>query len=369
MFKNILLSNIEIDKSHKNYRRLVMSNLAYLIALFILLVFFFINFFIRGNTTAALVELFLILPALYGFIMIRRDKNIEKGALFATYIFFIAIVAVHFLFEFEEGIAFWALLFPFIAMSLIGAKKGLFFSFVFYIVIYSGAYYYWHDSDVEIMFYIRFVVVSFIITYLLYFYETFNSESFEKLAVLNESLEKKVEQIRQLSITDSLTTLYNKRHFDVVLNEEFNRAKRADEAFVLGIIDVDNFKLYNDTYGHNKGNDALERVGKILNSQTSRSGDYAFRIGGEEFAIILQASNCEDSYSHFNNLRKKIESESIKHINNKPFGVLTVSIGAVNVTNYKNLSIIDAYKKADRNLYNVKESGRNGVKLSILKVQ
>ncbi len=366
MFKNILLSNIEIDESHKNYRRLIMSNFAYLIALFILFIFFFINFFIRGNTTAALIEIFFVLPTLYGFIMLRRDKNIEKGALFATYIFFIAIIIVHFLFEFDEGITFWALLFPFVAMSLIGAKKGFLFSFVFYIIIYAGAYYYWHDSDVEVMFYIRFLIVSFIITYLLYFHESFSSDSFEKLAAANKSLEEKFEEVRQLSITDSLTTLYNKRHFDVVLNEEFNRAKRADEAFILGIIDIDNFKLYNDTYGHDKGNDALERVGEILNSQTSRSGDYAFRIGGEEFAIILQSSSSEDSYSHFNNLRKKIEAESIEHINNKPFGVLTVSIGATNVVNYKNLNIIDVYKKADKNLYSIKGNGRNRVKLSIL---
>ncbi len=366
MFKNILLSNIDIDASHKNYRRLIMSNLAYLIASLVLIIFFLVNYFIRDNTTAALIELFFILPALYGFIMLRRDKDIEKGALFATYLFFIAIIAVHFLFEFKEGITFWALMLPFVAMSLVGAKKGLIFSILFYIVIYFGAYYYWHDSDVEIMFYIRFVIVSFIITYLLYFYESYNSNSFEKLEVLNKSLEKRVEEIRQLSITDSLTTLYNKRHFDVVLNEEFNRAKRTGEPFVLGVIDVDNFKLYNDTYGHNRGNEALERVGKVLNSQTSRSGDYAFRIGGEEFAIILQASSFENSYSHFDGLRKKIEAENIEHINNKPYGVLSVSIGAVNVNNYKNLSIIDVYKKADKNLYYVKENGRNGVKLSIL---
>ncbi len=366
MFKNILLSNIDIDESHKNYKRLVMSNIAYLLSLLVLLAFFFINYFVRGSTTAAVIELLFILPILYGLMMLRRDKDIEKAASFAVYISFIIIIAVHFLFEFEEGITFWALLFPFISMSLINAKKGYMLSLVFYIVIYSGAYYYWHDSDVEIMFYIRFVIVSFIITYLLYFYESYSANSFDKLVILNSSLEKKIQEVRHLSITDALTTLYNKRHFDLVLSEEFNRAKRTGEAFVLAIIDVDNFKLYNDTYGHNKGNDALERVGKLLNSQTSRSGDYAFRIGGEEFAIILQASNSEDSYIHFDNLRKKIEAENIKHKNNKPFAVLTVSIGVVNVINYKDLSIIDAYKKADKNLYSIKESGRNGVKLSIL---
>jgi diguanylate cyclase (GGDEF)-like protein len=173
-----------------------------------------------------------------------------------------------------------------------------------------------------------------------------------------------MQETKMLAITDSLTTLYNKRHFDTVLNEEFNRAKRAEEPFILAIIDVDNFKFYNDTYGHDSGNDVLAQMGKVLKMQTLRSGDFAFRIGGEEFAIILQSSSKADVAMHFENLRKKVFEEKIKHVKNVPFGFLTVSIGIVSVKNYEKSTIIDAYQAADKNLYKVKNSGRNDILLS-----
>lgn len=366
MFKNILLSNIEIDPSNKDYRRLLLLNLAFLIALAVFTVFSMVNFFIRDNILIGFIELFFILFVLYGFMKLRLDKNIQRCAIFATFLLFSSLLIVHFLFEFKEGITYWALLFPFIAINIAGAKKGLIFTIIFNLIVYIGAYYYWQDGNMAWISYTRFVLVSLIITALVYFYEVSISSSFEKQAVLNESLMQRVDEIRLLAITDSLTTLYNKRHFDTVLSDEFNRAKRAGEHFILGIIDVDNFKLFNDTYGHNNGNEALERVGIILNQQTLRSGDYAFRIGGEEFAVILQSSSCEDCYDHFDNLRKKIEEEKIEHINNKPYGFLTVSIGVVTAKNYKKIGIVDVYKEADKNLYSVKKSGRNGVKHSIL---
>ncbi len=364
MLKNILLSNIDIDISHKDYRKLLMTNLGYILALGVYIIFSFSNFFIRGNLIAGTLEFIFIIPTLYGFFKLRSDQNIDKGAMYVSYLLFITMITVLFLFQFKEYIIVWALLFPFIAMNLCGAKKGLWFIIIFNTIVYVGAYYFWTDTHISIISFVRFVTVSLIISTLVYFYERCISSSFEKQFQLNESLIASVEETRILAITDSLTKLYNKRHFDSILNEEFNRAHRAEEPFVLAIIDVDNFKPYNDTYGHDGGNLALERVGKILNQQTVRSGDYAFRIGGEEFAIILQSSSSENTYKHLNDLREKIEDEKIEHINNKPYGLLTVSIGAVSILSYKMMTIIEAYRTADKNLYTVKDSGRNAVLLS-----
>ena len=364
MFKNLLLSNITIDESHKNYRKLIMTNLGYLISFTVYLVFSFSNLFLLNNHIAGLLELFFIIPALYGFFKLRKDKDISKSAIFANYLLFVTIVLIIFLFHFKDCVVAWALLFPLIAMNLCGAKKGLYFVIIFNIIVYIGAYYYWHDTYITFISYARFVTVSMIITILVYFYEKSITKSFEKQTALNDSLISSVKEARELAITDSLTNLYNKRHFDVVLSEEYNRAKRTDEAFILAIVDIDNFKLYNDTYGHDSGNNALEKVGKILKQQTSRSGDYSFRIGGEEFAVILQSSSSENIDNHFNNLRKKIEDSKIEHINNKPYGVLTISIGAVSVVNYDNTTVLDAYRQADKNLYAMKDDGRNKVLVS-----
>jgi diguanylate cyclase (GGDEF)-like protein len=364
LLKNILLSNIDIDSSHKDYRKLLIANLGYIISFTVFIVFSFSNLFFRSNNIAGFLELTFTIPALYGFFKLRSDKDIDSASMFVSYMLFAAILIVLFLFQFKECIVAWALLFPFIAMNLCGVEKGLRFIIIFNLIVYVSAYYFWSDHHVSLISYIRFVTVSMIITFLVYFYEKIILNSFEKQTQLNASLIKRVKEARELAITDSLTNLYNQRHFDLIYNEEFNRAKRAGEPLIFAIIDIDNFKLYNDTYGHDMGNSALEIVGKVLKQQTVRSGDYAFRIGGEEFALILQSSNSENIDNHLNDLRIKIEQENIEHKNNKPYNVLTISVGAVNVVNYDTVTIKEAYRKADKNLYAMKKSGRNAVLVS-----
>jgi diguanylate cyclase (GGDEF)-like protein len=343
-----------------------MTNLGYLLAFGVYIVFSFTHIFIYNNFVAGLLEFIFIIPALYGFFKLRSDKNIKKGAMRASYLLFVTISIVLFLFQFKECIVAWALLFPFVAMNLCGAEKGLRLIVVFNIIVYIGAYYFWSDSHISIISYIRFLTVSMITSTLVYFYEKSIESSFEKQSQLNASLIASVEEARELAIRDALTGLYNKRHFDTVFSEEFNRAKRAEEPFILAIIDVDNFKAYNDTYGHDSGNFALERVGKILTQQTLRSGDYAFRIGGEEFAVILQSCSSKNTYNHLDDLRQKIEDEKIEHINNPPYGILTVSIGVISIAHYEATTMIDAYRLADKNLYAIKHNGKNKVKLTAI---
>jgi diguanylate cyclase (GGDEF)-like protein len=253
----------------------------------------------------------------------------------------------------------WGLLFPIIAMNLCGTKNGLIITIVFNLIIYIFGYYYISIETIHNLIYIRYIAISIIISLLVYFYEKSFSQSFEVQNKLNKILKKN-------AITDSLTRLFNRRHFDDIMNKEFNRAKRAKKSFVLAIIDVDNFKAYNDTYGHGEGDDILIKLGEILNQQTSRSGDYAFRIGGEEFAIILQSESYEDVYTHFEHLRLLIESEEITHISNKPYNHLTISIGVTLAQDSNDTTIKEIYSTADKNLYYIKRNGRNGTKLTTL---
>jgi len=307
-----------------------------------------------------------IFPAIYGLFELRKNKKIKKNANYATFMLFFMLLALIFFFRFEEYIVIWAILFPFMAINLSGVRIGLIYVVVFNLIVYIGAYYFWQNSDAPFIEYMRIVVVSIITSLLVYFYEKNILDSFDNQKNLNESLKFRVKELRKLSITDALTKLFNKRHFDTVMYDEFNRAKRANVHFTLAILDIDNFKLYNDTYGHDKGNNALVKVGEILNEQTSRSGDYAFRIGGEEFAIVLQSDSPNNIGAYFEKLRKKIESEKILHTKNGPSGFLTVSIGVASISNYESISIMDAYRIADKKLYEVKKNGRNRVKAIII---
>ena len=166
--------------------------------------------------------------------------------------------------------------------------------------------------------------------------------------------------VEYLSITDELTGLYNRRFFNIKIEEEINRAKRENNNFSFLIMDVDYFKQYNDTYGHQKGDFALEKVSSILKKRTSRGSDFAFRLGGEEFGIITTLD--KDKMIEFATvIKNEIENLHIEHYSSKVSKYLTVSIGIISKNGFDITNSDDLYKEADDCLYEAKKLGRNSI--------
>jgi diguanylate cyclase (GGDEF)-like protein/PAS domain S-box-containing protein len=164
--------------------------------------------------------------------------------------------------------------------------------------------------------------------------------------------------VEYLSITDELTKLYNRRFFNTKFEEEINRAKRENNYFSLLIIDIDYFKEYNDTYGHQEGDSALSNVANVLINHTNRSSDFAFRLGGEEFGIIT-ISEKEKIIEFATHIKNTIEKLKIPHSKSIVSNYLTISIG---ITSRKGNDISTSailYKEADDALYIAKNNGRN----------
>jgi diguanylate cyclase (GGDEF)-like protein len=161
------------------------------------------------------------------------------------------------------------------------------------------------------------------------------------------------EKLQNLAVTDNLTGLYNRTKLDEVLNNELDRSKRFNYCFSFMFIDIDYFKMVNDTYGHQSGDDFLIEFTNLINNN-SRSTDHFFRWGGEEFVMICPEVDKENILIHAEKLRQKIESYKFKSI-----GYKTVSIG---VTLSRSDDIIDSLvKRADKALYMAKDSGRNQI--------
>ena len=179
-------------------------------------------------------------------------------------------------------------------------------------------------------------------------------ESTETLRHLNLKLE-------QASYTDSLTTLYNRRYFNVVYEREFKRALRSGKPFVFMMLDIDFFKQYNDTYGHLQGDQALQAVSRTLKSTFKRPGDYPFRLGGEEFGIILTDTDCKNARLMGEKVRANIESLKIEHKGSKILPTLSVSIGGICIVPTALMGDDALIHAADTNLYAAKERGRNQV--------
>jgi diguanylate cyclase (GGDEF)-like protein/PAS domain S-box-containing protein len=185
-----------------------------------------------------------------------------------------------------------------------------------------------------------------------------NNEFIGFTAIRTNITDKK--HIEQLSITDELTDLYNRRFFNIKIEEEINRAKRDNHYFSFLVLDIDYFKQYNDTYGHQKGDIALEKVASILKKRTARGSDFAFRLGGEEFGIITTL-NKEKAIEFANLIKDEIENLKIEHKASEVSKFITISIGIVSKEGESITNSDLLYKEADDCLYEAKRLGRNSI--------
>lgn len=193
-------------------------------------------------------------------------------------------------------------------------------------------------------------------------YYGFMGEKLGYIMVAKDITDKKT--VEKLSITDALTDLYNRRFFDEIFQKKLSFAIREKNKFCLFMCDVDNFKNYNDMYGHQMGDKALIAISKNLKEYFNRAGDFVFRVGGEEFAAILNIEESENIDSFIVKLLKNIEDLNIEHKGNPPFGVLTISCGLV-VADFAQISKLfstdSLYKMVDDELYKAKQDGRNRI--------
>ncbi len=168
-------------------------------------------------------------------------------------------------------------------------------------------------------------------------------------------------RLNELVTTDELTGLYNRRQFTESLKQELRRCMREECTLMLAVIDVDYFKKYNDTYGHPKGDDVLSTLGTVLNKHSRRATELAFRIGGEEFALISSLSDKENGMDLLNGIVDDIALQAIYHQGNPPMNVVTVSIGVTYLSPGDVLSEDEIYQEADKALYQAKRQGRNQI--------
>ena len=193
-------------------------------------------------------------------------------------------------------------------------------------------------------------------------YPDFDKTSGEKIgysSIRHDISDKK--RIEEISIHDELTNLYNRRHFNKVLHDELNRAKRDKKLLSFMMIDVDNFKLYNDNYGHQEGDNVLFEIANVLNNYCKRAGDFAFRLGGEEFGILFSELTKEESKIYADAIREAVEDLKIPHEKNSISSFVTISVGLLSISPDEKITEDEIYKKADDLLYKAKESGRNRV--------
>lgn len=166
------------------------------------------------------------------------------------------------------------------------------------------------------------------------------------------------------SITDKLSGLHNRRHFDNVFYKEYNRARRDELPFCFLMIDIDHFKRYNDSYGHPKGDEVIRNLGEVILQNTKRAGDISFRLGGEEFGILFREDDPDKAIAYAEKIRREVMSLEMVHEGNSGKGYVSVSIGLAMVTDFQGKDADRIYEITDQVLYRAKANGRNCVEMA-----
>ncbi|MGR6034388.1 MAG: diguanylate cyclase [Candidatus Nitrosoglobus sp.] len=186
-----------------------------------------------------------------------------------------------------------------------------------------------------------------------------------ELLALAHQLEIANEQLRQLSTLDELTGIANRRQFEVEVQLEFQRAMRGKTSLSLIMIDIDNFKAYNDIYGHQAGDDCLRQVAAALNSKLKRLNDLVARYGGEEFVVILPETSSKGARYVAESLRQAVEFLKIPHHRNLHGDLMvTISLGVSTLIPQYGDDPTKLITAADQALYRSKHTGRNRVTIT-----
>ena len=183
-----------------------------------------------------------------------------------------------------------------------------------------------------------------------------------KQAELYYTVEEANKQLKELTIVDSLTGIANRRKFDEYLESEWLRLTREKAPLSLIMCDIDHFKLYNDTYGHQFGDRCLQKVAQAIKKSVKRPADLTARYGGEEVAIILPNTTPQGAETLARDICRQVQSLHIPHINSPVNLYVTLSLGVAGcIPNRRSCSVQSLIQKADSNLYQAKERGRNRV--------
>ncbi|MFJ2047106.1 diguanylate cyclase [Paenibacillus taichungensis] len=179
------------------------------------------------------------------------------------------------------------------------------------------------------------------------------SHAFKQLFVMYQSIEEKAN-------TDQRTGLFNHSHFESMLETELGNARSQGTPLSLGLIDIDDFKKYNDRFGHLQGDSLLALLGDFLSRKTEGTSVTAFRYGGEEFTLLMPGMGLDEAYAFMNKLRKQLNDTPFEGVEVFPHGCLSFSAGVARyeVDMYNKSQLVD---QADKALYYAKKQGKNNV--------
>jgi diguanylate cyclase (GGDEF)-like protein len=330
------------DKSF-NIDRILEVVIVNMIAIFGIICFsaaFFFTSIFSQETYPAMTYIMAFTLAIV-FIATHTDKGIEYFRIVKTIVIFSSMLFYGFVYTKATYGYVWSFAVPIMIIFLANIYIGLILCACYFFLMLAMEYAF-GINQLELIF--RQIFVYWFLVIMVSVYEILRVE-------YNKGMLKDRKKIEILSITDHLTNLYNRRYFSDLIEKEFARAIRQKECLSFLMIDADKFKDYNDTYGHLHGDELLVSLAGIFKGVVKRSEDSVFRMGGEEFGVLLPNTDFKGALSIAEKIREEVQNRT----------KITVSIGLACVFPKVGENSEELLKRADSNLYKAKEKGRNVV--------
>ena len=358
---DLITLNIKFN-DNTSFRHLILISGVLIIILFFFSFFAVFNYLILERTTVALLNISAALITLFILYYLKKSKNIQLAAKLST----LNLILFLFLFIYTVGSAhfslIWTIFLPIFAIFANGKRIGLYFSILFYTILFTLSYKaigIWDNGNWQFLDWIRLVSASTLLTFGMYLNESAYEEYERQLKLFRRNEQKLMQELSKQSVTDQLTQLYNRRYYDTLIEKLIANTKRNKECITFFILDIDYFKKYNDKYGHKKGDYALIQVAQKLKEHIQRGNDFTFRLGGEEFAGILISNDKQKTQDWIAKLCELIEELQIEHEHSHLSPYLTVSIGVSSKCYNEEFNAESLYLEADQALYAAKSHGRN----------
>ncbi len=357
--KEFFFGSFPFEESDPNLTKTLILNAFLIITIIVSGLFFIYNIFIASDHLLTSIDMLIFVSMLYALYQLRVKDNYDLASYIGVSALFIAYTAIVMIFHGKDFTMIWTYFFAPFAMVTLSAKKGLIITLFFLIVILTGACYgigEWQNGLWNMSSYIRFMFAHVVMLYVIYAISNSYEKAYERIKALRYREKAQLKLFEKLSVTDPLTSLYNRRSLKEFFPKEFYDVKRNGGYFAYFLLDLDYFKPYNDTYGHQQGDEVLVTVAKLLQQKTK----FAFRIGGDEFAGIIINSKKTMITEAINELQDAVGSLQIEN-KKSPIGkYITCSVG-VHIIEEFEYDFEEIYNLADTALYKAKALGRDQV--------
>jgi diguanylate cyclase (GGDEF)-like protein len=325
------------------FRKVIMLNIFLLLGIFTFFIFGLLHYFLFQHYFLALIDIASFVIFLYLYFDLKKHNNNKKAAIIGLFQLALFMFAFAYFNHNHSFGLIWTIFVPLFALSQFKPKMGLILSLIYYFFLFTYLFYgllYWNEASWDLASYLRLYVASMMLTFVYYAIE----RSFEQVS----------KELKKLTNTDSLTGLVNRRKIDEIMQEKFHEYERYGTHVSIAILDIDDFKILNDTYGHSIGDKVLKEFSQLL-MQSTRQTDIIGRWGGEEFMVIMPNTSLEQALLNMKRLMQKLALHHFKDIQ-----TLTCSIGIAQAS--VDINTIDKlFLCADNALYNSKRNGKNQI--------